>query len=174
MISTRLAASLTTVLLSFSVATARQPVGLHAGFSPVGLRSPQFLAISVADVELSARWYSRTFNLDLLKDVPAKDSQVHTRLLHSPELVVELSQHATAKPLRGYVGAPTPTFLVHGFFKAGMFVENLERSVEILRQRGVADIGAVQSDKLLGLRWVLFRDNGGNFLQLLERSSAGR
>jgi hypothetical protein len=55
-----------------------------------------------------------------------------------------------------------------------MFVENLDRSVELLRRRGVANIGSVQADALMGLRWVLFRDNSGNFLQLLERSPTGR
>jgi hypothetical protein len=166
MLLTCLATSLVSVHLDAQVP--------ETGASPVGLRSPQFLAISVADVELAARWYSRAFDLALLKDVPAKDSQAHTRLLHSPELVVELSQHATAKSLQQYAGAPTPTFLVHGFFKAGMFVENLDRSVELLRRRGVANIGSVQADALMGLRWVLFRDNSGNFLQLLERSPTGR
>jgi hypothetical protein len=72
-------------------------------------------------------------------------------------------------PLREYAGAPTQTFLVHGFFKAGVFVESLDRAVETLRPRGVKDIGVAQSDDSLGLRWVLFRDNSGNFLQLLQR-----
>lgn len=161
-----------TVVSFLALTGAGQHAWSQTNGAPLGLRSPQFLAISVADVELATVWYSRTFSLAVLKDVPAKDSQAHTRLLHSSELIVELSQHATAKPLREYAGAPTPTFLVHGFFKAGMFVENLEKSVELLRQRGVTGMGAVQADPSLGLRWVLFRDNSGNFIQLLEKTPA--
>jgi hypothetical protein len=158
------------LVLLFSLATAalgaREPAATTAA---LGLRPPQFLAISVADVDAASRWYAEAFGVSTVKDLPSSDGNVRTRILRSPEFTIELSQHATAKPLRAYAGAPTPTFLVHGFFKAGVFVENLDRAVATLRARGVKDIGAAQSDDSLGLRWVLFRDDSGNFLQLLER-----
>ncbi len=137
----------------------------------IGLAGPHFLALSVKELEPMARWYTTTFDLTLLKDLPAPDGATHTRILGSSELLVELSQHGRARSLQEYAGAPTPGFLVHGFFKAGLFVKDLDRAVEALKTRGVTSFGSAQSDPPTGLRWVLFRDPGGNVLQLFEKGS---
>jgi Glyoxalase/Bleomycin resistance protein/Dioxygenase superfamily len=155
--------------LSVTAVSAQAPA---PAAQSLGVRPPQFLAISVADLDASTKWYTQSFALSTTRDLPSTDGSVRTRILSSPEFVIELSQHASAKPLRDYAGAPTPTFLVHGFFKAGVFVDDLDRAVAQLTARGVKGIGAAQADESLGLRWVLFRDNGGNFLQLLERRPA--
>ena len=137
----------------------------------IGLVGPQFIALSVKELEPMARWYTTTFDLTLLKDLPAPDGATHTRILGSSELLVELSQHGRARSLQEYAGAPTPGFLVHGFFKAGLFVKDLDRAVEALKARGVTTLGPPQGDPPAGLRWVLFRDPGGNVLQLFEKGS---
>jgi hypothetical protein len=104
------------------------------------------------------------------RDMPsAPGAGSRTRVLSSDEFVVELSEHADAKSIREYTSVPPPTFLVHGFFKAGVFVTDLDRAVATLKARGVVGVGETQSDPSLGLRWVLLRDNGGNFIQVLER-----
>ena len=138
----------------------------------IGFRGPQFLAISVNDVDASTLWYASVFGLSLLKDLPSSDSSVHTRILSSEDLLIELSEHSRARSLQSYAGAPAPGYLVHGFFKAGFFVASLDHAVEVLKARGVTTFGAPQNDPSSGLRWVLFRDNGGNFLQLFEREPA--
>ncbi len=135
----------------------------------IGLVGPQFLALSVKELEPMARWYTGTFALTLIKDLPAPDGATHTRILGSPDLLVELSQHRRARSLQEYAGAPTPGFLVHGFFKAGLFVTDLDRAMEVLKNRGVTSFGQAQGDPQSGLRWVLFRDPGGNILQLFQR-----
>ncbi len=137
----------------------------------IGLAGPQFLALSVRELEPMARWYAATFDLTLLKDLPAPDGATHTQILSSSELFVELSQHRQARSLQEYAGAPTRSFLVHGFFKAGLFVKDLDRAVEALKLRGVTSLGSTQGDPPTGLRWVLFRDPGGNVLQLFEKGS---
>lgn len=148
--------------------------GAEPAPTSIGLVGPQFMALSVKELEPMARWYTATFELTLLKDLPAPDGATHTQVLSSPELLVELSQHRRARSLQDYAGAATPGFLVHGFFKAGLFVRDLDRAVEVLKMRGVTSLGAVQSDPPNGLRWVLFRDPGGNFLQLFEKGSPRR
>jgi len=138
----------------------------------IGFRGPQFLAISVNDVEASTHWYTSVFGLSVLKDLPSSDSSVHTRILSSDDLLVELSEHSRARSLQSYAGAPAPGYLVHGFFKAGFFVENLDHAVDVLKARGVTSFGSAQGDPSTGLRWAIFRDNGGHFLQLFERGTA--
>src|SRR6186713_839773 len=117
----------------------------------IGFRGPQFLAISVNDV------YANIFGLSLLKDLPSSDSSVHTRVLSSDDLLIELSEHSRARSLQSYAGAPAPGYLVHGFFKAGFFVSSLDHAIGVLKARGVTTFGATQSDPSTSLRWVLFR-----------------
>lgn len=138
----------------------------------IGLVGPQFIALSVKELEPMARWYTTTFDLTLLKDLPAPDGATHTQILSSSELLVELSHHRQARSLQEYAGAPTRGFLVHGFFKAGLFVKDLDRAIEGLKARGVTTLGSPQGDPPTGLRWVLFRDPGGNVLQLFEKGTA--
>jgi catechol 2,3-dioxygenase-like lactoylglutathione lyase family enzyme len=170
------AAPLFALLLPVVAANAATDAPRRAAAAPsaceIGFRGPQFLAISVNDVEASTNWYASVFGVSVLKDLPSSDSSVHTRVLSSDDLLIELSEHSRARSLQSYAGAPAPTYLVHGFFKAGFFVENLDHAVEVLKARGVTSFGSTQGDPPTGLRWVLFRDNGGHFLQLFERGAA--
>ncbi len=142
----------------------------QTAMQPLGVTSPQFLAVSVRDLDAASKWYTEALALTASRDMPsAPGAGSRTRVLSSDEFVVELSEHADAKSIREYTSVPTPTFLVHGFFKAGVFVTDLDRAVATLKARGVVGVGETQSDPSLGLRWVLLRDNGGNFIQVLER-----
>ena len=129
----------------------------------------QFLAVSVADLEASRRWYQAAFALRPILDETSPDSSVRTVVLASPVLVVELSAHRTARALQVYAGRPTPTFLVHGFFKGGVVVANLDRATSVLRARGVTGVSQIREDTASALRFAFARDPDGNFLQLLER-----
>jgi catechol 2,3-dioxygenase-like lactoylglutathione lyase family enzyme len=132
-------------------------------------RSSQFLAVSVVDLEASSRWYQSTFGLRTVLDNTSADGSVRTVVLESHALIVELSAHRAARSLRDYAGRPTPTFLVHGFFKGGLFVSDLDRAAAVLRSRGEESLSPIREDSTSGLRFVLLRDPDGNFLQLLER-----
>ncbi len=87
-----------------------------------GIAGPQLLAVSVEDLDEGAQWYAATFQLEPLADRPSPDGALHTRVLGSSSLVVELSHHRAARSVADYAGAPVPTYLVHGFFKAGFIV----------------------------------------------------
>lgn len=138
----------------------------------VTLIGRQFIAVSVSNLVASQRWYERTFGLVPLKTIASADTTVSTVVIASPALVVELSAHRTAKSLRDYAGAPTPGFLVHGFFKAGLFVSSLDTAVAVVRRRGATGVTQPMGDTATAVRWVFLRDPDGNFVQLLESSRA--
>ncbi|MGH7719451.1 MAG: VOC family protein [Gemmatimonadaceae bacterium] len=140
-----------------------------SGRDALTLGGGQFLAVSVANLEASRRWYQRVFGLTPLLDATSPDSSTRTMILGSDALVVELSAHRAARSLRDYAGTPTPTFLMHGFFKGGLFVTSLDTALAVLRERAASLSSDVRADTTSRLRFVFLRDPDGNYLQLLER-----
>ena len=60
-------------------------------------------------------------------------------------------------------------FLVHGVFKVGIFVTDLESTVQRLRESGVTFRGGIINDTNLNVRTILAIDPEGNTVQLFER-----
>jgi catechol 2,3-dioxygenase-like lactoylglutathione lyase family enzyme len=136
---------------------------------PLTLGGTQFLAVSVDDLETSRQWYQSTFELRTTMDQTSADSSVHTVVMESPSLVVELSEHRAAQSLEAYAGRPTPTFLVHGFFKGALLVADLDSAVAVLQAREVDGLSPIRADTTSASRFAFLRDPDGNFLQFLER-----
>lgn len=131
----------------------------------ITLSGPQSLALSVPDLEASAHWYRTLFGLAITMDVRA-DSNTLVRVLGSDHLSVELIANARAKPLSAYVGAQQSATLVHGLFKARLFVPDLDSALSALRARGIPLEGQWMQSRP---RNLMVRDNSGNLLQLTER-----
>lgn len=142
-----------------------------AAENPLTFTGTQFLAVSVSDLETSRSWYRDVFELELAMDQASPDGTARTAVLESPRLVVELSEHARARSIQDYAGEPTPTFLVHGFFKGTLVVANADSAVAELVRRGVRGLSPVRADSTSASpsRFAFLKDPDGNFLQLLER-----
>ena len=123
-----------------------------------------FLGLSVPDVQASARWYSEKLGLRVVMEAPKRDGAA-VAVLEGGRLIVELVQLDAAVPLRS--AAPTakgPEF-VHGIFKAGLLVEDFDRTVAMLRARG-AEIAYGPFPARGNQRAnVVIRDNAGNLIQ---------
>lgn len=128
---------------------------------------PVFLAFSVPDIEASVKWYSESFDLTAtrLPDSP----QAKVALLRGNGLLVELVEHSHAFDLKARVPESEKRYLVHGLFKAGFFVQDLEATIERLEKRGARFVGNVFTDQGAGARSILLLDNNDNVLQLFER-----
>jgi catechol 2,3-dioxygenase-like lactoylglutathione lyase family enzyme len=129
------------------------------------LAGPQSLALSVADLEASARWYRELFGLATTMDVRA-DSNTQVRILTSEHLVVELIADKRAKPVAEHAGSQVPMTQVHGIFKAGFFVPDLDSAIAVLRERHIPVEGRWLESRP---RNLMLRDNSGNLIQLIER-----
>jgi catechol 2,3-dioxygenase-like lactoylglutathione lyase family enzyme len=127
-----------------------------------------FFALSVPDVAASSRWYQEKLGLNVVM-APAKSGEVSAVILEGGGLLVELIQHDAAQPLGSAApGARGPQY-VHGYFKAGLMVDDFDRSVVALRTRGV-DIAYGPYPKTATQRAsVVIRDNAGNLIQFLGR-----
>ena len=133
----------------------------------------QFFALSVSDLEASAAWYVKVFELERLGGSESPDGSSRNVIVGNDDFVIELIHHRDAKPLAQWSPEANRTYLAYGIFKVGLYVENFDRAVEHLRAQQVDLAGDVRDDPRYGVRFILFRDPDGNFLQLYGETAAG-
>jgi len=142
-------------------------LGLPAATRAQEAVTPTFFAVSVADLDTSIEWYTRT--LDLAVTRLPEGSGAKFALLQGQGLVVELVEHPKAFDLRSRLPELENRYLGHGLFKVGFFVADLDGTVDRLRARGVTFRGGIITDSVLGARSILLLDNTGNVIQLFQR-----
>ncbi len=124
-----------------------------------------FFALSVANVDTSARWYAEKFGLAVTMRAPTTNG-VSATVLEGGGLIVELIQRDDAMPLRAAAKSLNANYRVHGFFKAGFVVDDFDKTLRDLRARGVeVAIGpfAATAEQRAN---VIVRDNAGNLIQI--------
>jgi glyoxylase I family protein len=127
-------------------------------------RAPQFVALSVADAARSAAWYQKAFGLRVIGDFKPPGTQDHVIILGSDALLLEILQvHAAKSPGAAAVQKP---YLMHGHFKVGFHVEDLEAAVALLKAQGAQFETGIIDDARHHLRFALLRDPDGNYVQL--------
>jgi catechol 2,3-dioxygenase-like lactoylglutathione lyase family enzyme len=121
-----------------------------------------FVALSVADLAASKRWYVEKLGLQPTMELPPTNGAAVV-VLEGGGLTVELIRLDSAvKPTR----SPET---VHGIFKAGVVVDSLDAVLATLRARGV-EIAFGPYPARGGQRAnAIIRDNGGNLIQLFGR-----
>jgi catechol 2,3-dioxygenase-like lactoylglutathione lyase family enzyme len=128
-----------------------------------------FFALSVADLNASARWYSDKLGLKVVTQTPRHDKAAAV-VLEGEGLIVELIHHDDAVPLGKAAPGVKSNIEVHGLVKAGVIVPDFDRTLAILKERRV-DIAfgpyPARQDQRAN---VIIRDNEGNLIQLFGRS----
>ena len=124
-----------------------------------------FFALSVADLDASVKWYAEKLGLAVVRRVPRQDHSA-VAVLEGGGLIVELIQRDDARPLAAAAPGVTAPYLVHGLFKVGLIIDDFDKTLATLRQRGV-DIAIgpfpARGDQRAN---VIIRDNGGNLIQI--------
>ena len=144
------------------------PTPATPGVTPAMSTSGAFIALSVADLEASGRWYAEKLGLRVVMHVPRAEKAAVT-VLEGSGLIVELIQHDDALPLSAAAPAVKATFLVHGIFKAGVIVDRYEETLATLRARGV-EFAMGPFPARAGQRAnVIIRDNFGNMIQIFGK-----
>jgi catechol 2,3-dioxygenase-like lactoylglutathione lyase family enzyme len=127
-----------------------------------------FMAFSVADLAASTKWYAQKLGMSVVLRPPPGNG-VAVVVLEGGGLIVELLHNQAAVPLRTAAPAVSHTTLVHGVFKAGVVVDDFDRTVAMLRERGV-DIAIGPFPARDGQRAnVIVRDNSGNLIQFFGK-----
>ena len=116
-----------------------------------------FFALSVANLEESSRWYREKLGLDVVLQV---DQGTAVTVLEGEGLTVELIHDPAAHPASGQPGS------IHGLFKAGFVVKDLDKTLEALRARGVEVAFGPFPAKDGQRANAIVRDNAGNLIQI--------
>jgi catechol 2,3-dioxygenase-like lactoylglutathione lyase family enzyme len=124
-----------------------------------------FFALSVADLAASTKWYSEKLGLTVVMEVPKKD-KVGVTVLEGDGVIVELIQNDNAVPSpRATTGVAAPD-LVQGLFKAGLLVDDFDRTLASLKARGVEVAYGPYPARKDQRPNAIIKDNSGNLLQL--------
>jgi catechol 2,3-dioxygenase-like lactoylglutathione lyase family enzyme len=129
-----------------------------------------FFGLSVADIDATTRWYEEKLGLRVVMRAPRTDeTRSAATVLSGGGLTVELVRHDDARPLRGLVPEGRGALYVHGIFKVGVTVDDLDATLAALRARGVQPAmgpwprrGDVPANAII-------RDAEGNYIQLFGR-----
>ena len=124
-----------------------------------------FFALSVADLSASTRWYAEKLGLTVVMHPPKQDKS-EVAVLEGGGLIVELLQRDDAMPLAKAAPSITGNYQVHGIFKAGVVVDDFDRTVATLESRGVEIAFGPYPASATQRANVIVRDNAGNLIQV--------
>lgn len=131
--------------------------------------APFFMALSVADAEKSAAWYGEVLGFDVARRVEMEESGIRVLILRRPGALLELVQHPEARAPSDLEPPLERRFLLHGPFKLGFLVDDLDAAGERLAALGVPLRGRTFTEPDGSFRSLQVEDPDGNILQLFER-----
>jgi catechol 2,3-dioxygenase-like lactoylglutathione lyase family enzyme len=126
-----------------------------------------FMALSVPDLDASAKWYEEKLGLKIVKHAAAPDKAA--TILQGNGLSVELVWFANAVPLAKVAPQLQGSHQLHGIFKSGIFVDDLDDALKALKSRNVTMAFETFYDKSMDCRMFAIRDNNGNILQFFGK-----
>lgn len=127
-----------------------------------------FFALSVSDLRTSTQWYEQKLGLKVVKQVPKKDG-VAVAILESRGLMVELIERDGAVSLLKAAPTVKDNTYLEGIFKAGVIVDDFEKTVANLKSHGVEIAYGPFAAKGSEPANVIVRDNDGNLIQFFGK-----
>lgn len=154
---------LSAFLLGLAASTALATAVAVPPHPPVLKTTGAFFALSVADIAASGRWYSEKLGLEVTTK-PQKIAPGEFMVLEGGGLIVELVQNDEAVPLTKLTPPVSDAFNVHGFFKAGVLVTDIDATRKMLEARGVPIAYGPYAAKDGRRANFIISDNAGNLI----------
>ena len=134
----------------------------------LGETSGAFIALSVADLTRMVQWYRDTLGFRVHSEHAPADRPVRATLLRQGNAFIEMVQLPDAKPISER-SPGTTVFMVHGFFKSGFVLQDIDAAYQTLRSRGVRMAYELGQPPGGPYRSFGIRDPEGNLLQFFGR-----
>lgn len=131
-----------------------------------------FFALSVANLDASATWYSEKFDLKVVMRAPmTKDVRSAVIVLAGGGLLVELIESENAMPLSKVApNTKEDRTLIHGVTKAGLIVDDFDTTLALLRERHVPILmGPFPAHDSTEMRNFIIEDNARNLIQFFGK-----
>jgi extradiol dioxygenase family protein len=154
-----LALTLLALLQTHAVGTKTEPRAPSA--PPFASVKGAFFALSVSDIDASAKWYAEKLGLSV--EMQTNCDKTSVIVLSGHGLTVELIRRADATNLG------KDALLNHGLFKAGLVVENLDKTLAELKARNVPIAYGPYPAKPNAMANFIIRDNAGNLIQFFGK-----
>lgn len=140
-----------------------------AGQDAPEIAAPSFFAVSVADLDAAQEWYRRTLGVEPARSVTSRDGRSRAVVMRRDELVIELVAYRDSRAPERLMPGIDHSFAIQGLVKAGIWVNDATAWHTYLVGLGVGLDGAVLTDDVIDARTFVFRDPGGNRIQVFER-----
>ncbi len=163
------------VLLSAFAAAQTGPtkdagIKMSSDAKPVFKASGGFVAITVPDLDASAKWYVEKLGLKIVKNHAMRpDNKAAVTVLQGNGFAVELIWLADAVPLAKAAPQLKGPQDIQGILKSGIFVDDLDATLKELKSRSVTLAFDTFYDKSMDCRMFAIRDNNGNILQFFGK-----
>ena len=130
-----------------------------------------FFALSVADLDASAKWYLEKLDLGVVFRTPKTESvKSSVMVLAGGGLLVELIETEHSSTLSKAAPGIKDRTLIQGFTKTGLIVDNFDKTLAALRERNVPILmGPYPAHDSTGLRNFIIEDNAGNLIQFFGK-----
>jgi catechol 2,3-dioxygenase-like lactoylglutathione lyase family enzyme len=152
-------------LLTSPLAAAEE----NGGSDALGKTRGAFIALSVADVATMSAWYQEKLGLKVLKDGEAPNKIAKFALLMGDGIIVELIQHTKAQSRAAAAPSIADSYQLHGIFKAGLIVADLDSLYTGLKQKGATIAYDIMPAKDVPMRSFTVRDPEGNMVQFFGK-----
>lgn len=154
-------------LVLFAASAFAQQSGPPPAFNePLG----SFFALSVKDLNATSAWYQQKLGFHEIKQGASPDGKSRAIILERDGAVLELIHHKQAvngsAVMKGY-----KTYLIHGIFKVGFIVDDVDHTLQRLKANGVPIANGPYTDEPMHMRSFFIRDNEGNIIQFLSKVS---
>lgn len=165
-----LAAAFSLMMLTTTLAqTTTKPVPGTTSGTITGRSSGAFFALSVNDVETVSRWYQEKLGFRVLSQGEAPNKIAKGVILEGDGTIIELIQHREAKPFSAVAPEAKGAYQVHGIFKIGMVVEDIDVVYREIKKRGVPIAYDLVRTKDVPMRSFSIRDVEGNMIQFFGK-----
>ena len=155
------------IILSVTTGVKAQQPGPPPAFNEP---SGSFFALSVKDLNSTAAWYKQKLGFKELKQGASPDGKSRAIILDRDGIIVELISHKQAVNgatlMKGY-----KTYLIHGIFKVGFIVDDVDHTLQRLKANGVPIANGPYTDEAMHMRSFMIRDNEGNYIQFFSKVS---
>ena len=149
---------------------AQKETKMNSEAKPVFKANGGFVAITVPDLDESAKWYAEKLGLKIVKNHAMRpDNKAAVTILQGNGFAVELIWLADAAPLSKVAPQTKGPQDVHGILKSGIFVDDLDATLKELKSRNVTMAFDTFYDKSMDCRMFAIRDNNGNILQFFGK-----
>ncbi len=157
------------IIWQANISFAQTSVTTSQADSILGNSPGPFVALSVANLERIVAWYCDTLGFSVYSRGTFPNNKMQFALLRHGNALIELLQSPHAKP-RGQV-APntTDSYQIHGFFKSGFIVQDIDASYRHVQALGLSLEYKLVQPPNGPYRSFGLRDPEGNLLQFFGR-----